>query len=90
MVSLAEYCTIWPTAGGQQYYTQAVATGRLRPILSYLVGWAVIVGEISTGSSCALNSAQIIASLVEVTYPDVVWKVSIDVPASSINPRYLD
>jgi hypothetical protein len=35
--------SIWPTAGGQQYYVQAVATGKLRPILSYLVGWAVIV-----------------------------------------------
>ncbi|OAL24488.1 hypothetical protein AYO20_10646 [Fonsecaea nubica] len=74
MMSLAEYCTIWPTAGGQQYYVQAVATGKLRPILSYLVGWAVIVGEISTGSSCAINSAQIIASFVEVTHPDFAWK----------------
>ena len=77
MMSLAEYCTIWPTAGGQQYYTQAVATGKLRPILSYLVGWAVIVGEISTGSSCALNSAAIIASFVEVTHPEFMWHVSI-------------
>ncbi|OAL27770.1 hypothetical protein AYO22_03312 [Fonsecaea multimorphosa] len=74
MMSLAEYCSIWPTAGGQQYYVQAVATGKLRPILSYLVGWAVIVGEISTGSSCALNSAEIIASFVEVTHPDFEWK----------------
>ncbi len=74
MVSLAEFCSIWPTAGGQQYYTQALATGRFRPFLSYLVGWAVLVGEISTGSSCALNSAQVIASFVEVTHPDFVWK----------------
>ncbi|KEF59056.1 uncharacterized protein A1O9_03899 [Exophiala aquamarina CBS 119918] len=73
-MSLAEYCSIWPTAGGQQYYTQAVAVGKLRPILSYLVGWAVIVGEISTGSSCAVNSAAIIASFVEVTHPEVEWK----------------
>ncbi|KAK5274036.1 hypothetical protein LTR96_000636 [Exophiala xenobiotica] len=73
MMSLAEYCSIWPTAGGQQYYTQAVATGPTRPFLSYFVGWAVIVGEISTGSSCALNSADIIASFVEVTHPDFAW-----------------
>jgi amino acid transporter len=76
MMSLAEYCSIWPTAGGQQYYTQAVATGPTRPFLSYFVGWAVIVGEISTGSSCALNSADIIASFVEVTHPDFAWHVS--------------
>ena len=77
MMSLAEYCSIWPTAGGQQYYTQAVATGATRPFLSYFVGWAVIVGEISTGSSCALNSADIIASFVQVTHPDFAWHVSI-------------
>ncbi|KAK5393265.1 hypothetical protein LTR79_009579 [Exophiala xenobiotica] len=76
MMSLAEYCSIWPTAGGQQCYTQAVATGPTRPFLSYFVGWAVIVGEISTGSSCALNSADIIASFVEVTHPDFAWHVS--------------
>ncbi|KAK0119256.1 hypothetical protein ONS95_008107 [Cadophora gregata] len=74
MTSLAEFCSIWPTAGGQQYYTQALATGKFRPFLSYLVGWAVLVGEISTGSSCALNSSQVIASFVEVTHPEFVWK----------------
>jgi choline transport protein len=75
MTSLAEYCSIWPTAGGQQYYTQALATGRSRPFLSYLVGWAIMVGEISTGSSCALNSAQIIASFVQIAHPNIEWKV---------------
>ena len=74
MTSLAEYCSIWPTAGGQQYYTQALASEKTRPLLSYLVGWAVIVGEISTGSSCALNSAQIVQSFVEVTHPEYNWQ----------------
>jgi hypothetical protein len=74
MLSLAELCSIWPTAGGQQYYTQALATAKYRPFLSYVVGWAVLVGEISTGSSCALNSAQIIASFVEITHPEYDWK----------------
>ncbi|CAI7678635.1 unnamed protein product [Penicillium pancosmium] len=77
MTSLAEYCSIWPTAGGQQYYTQALATGRSRPFLSYLVGWAIMVGEISTGSSCALNSAQIIASFVQIAHPNVEWKFEV-------------
>lgn len=73
MISLAEFCSIWPTAGGQQYYTQALATGRFRPFLSYVVGWAVLFGEISMSSSCALNSAGIIESFVNVTHPDFVW-----------------
>jgi Amino acid permease len=74
MASLAEYTSIWPTAGGQQYYTQAVSTGPWRPFLSYVVGWAVLVGEISTGSSCAVNNAAIVASFIEVTHPNVNWK----------------
>lgn len=34
-----------------------------------------MVGEISTGSSCALNSAQIIASFVQIAHPNIEWKV---------------
>lgn len=76
MTSLAEYCGIWPTAGGQQYYIQALSTRSTRPFLSYVVGWAIMVGEISTGSSCALNSAQIIAAFVQIAHPGTEWKVS--------------
>jgi amino acid transporter len=33
MASLAEYCSIWPTAGGQQFYVQVSfsASSRLLP-----------------------------------------------------------
>lgn len=73
MCSVAEFSSIWPTAGGQQYYTQALATGKMRPFLSYVVGWAVLFGEISMGSSCALNSSSIIQSFVEITHPEFLW-----------------
>lgn len=73
MASLAELCSIWPTAGGQQFYTQALATGSIRPFLSYTVGWAVLFGEIAVSASCSLNSASIIQSFVEITHPDYVW-----------------
>lgn len=99
MCSLAEYAGIWPTAGGQQYYTQAVSTERIRPFLSYLVGWAVLVGEVSTGSSCAINSANIVQSFVEITHPDFVWHswltwliycfFLIGPIISNLTPRYL-
>jgi choline transport protein len=45
MASLAEYCSLWPTAGGQKFYTQVVAPEKYRRFLSYLVGWCVLVGE---------------------------------------------
>ncbi|OAL26900.1 hypothetical protein AYO22_03844 [Fonsecaea multimorphosa] len=46
MASLAEYCSIWPTAGGQQFYTQVVAPEKSRRFLSYLVGCAQIVAAL--------------------------------------------
>lgn len=76
MASLAEYCGIWPTAGGQQYYVQVLAAPRYRPLLSYLVGWALMTAEMSVSASCALNNADIIGSFVGIVYPDLVWKVS--------------
>lgn len=87
MASLAEYCGIWPAAGGQQFYTQMLAPPRSRRFLSYLVGWCVLVGEVSTSSSCALNSAEILAAFIEVTHPDLAWKVG-DVPTGlSVGPQ---
>lgn len=74
MLSLAEYTTIWPTAGGQQFYTQRLAPARLAPFLSYIVGWAVLIGNISTSAGCAANSALIVQAFVEITHPDIVWK----------------
>ncbi|ETS80657.1 hypothetical protein PFICI_08186 [Pestalotiopsis fici W106-1] len=74
MASLAEYCGIWPTAGGQQYYVQVLASPRWRPLLSYLVGWGLIVAEMSVSASCALNNADIISSFVSILYPDLEWK----------------
>ena len=56
---------------------QVVAPQKSRRFLSYLVGWCVLVGEISTSSSCALNSADIVGALVEIIHPEVHWKVCI-------------
>ncbi|KAJ4249756.1 hypothetical protein NW762_012097 [Fusarium torreyae] len=74
MASLAEYCGIWPTAGGQQFYVQKLATEKYGPILSYFVGWCLLLAEIATGSSCALNSANIIGTMVTIFHPSVDWK----------------
>ena len=52
-----------------------VAPEKYRRFLSYVIGWCVLVGEISTSASCALNSAEIVAALVEITRPDIDWKV---------------
>ncbi|KAF5675052.1 choline permease [Fusarium circinatum] len=74
MASLAEYCGIWPTAGGQQFYVQKLATAKYRPFLSYFVGWCLLLAETATGSSCALNTANIIGTMVSIFHPNVEWK----------------
>ncbi|XEV01310.1 hypothetical protein FSHL1_006597 [Fusarium sambucinum] len=74
MASLAEYCGIWPTAGGQQFYVQKLATEKYRPFLSYFVGWCLLLAETATGSSCALNTANIIGTMVSIFHPNIDWK----------------
>ena len=74
MASLAEYCGIWPTAGGQQFYVQKLATEKYRPFLSYFVGWCLLLAETATGSSCALNTANIIGTMVSIFHPHIEWK----------------
>ncbi|KAF3765011.1 amino acid transporter [Cryphonectria parasitica EP155] len=73
MASLAEYCGIWPTAGGQQFYVQVLASPKWRPLLSYLVGWALMTAEMSVSSSCAIQNANIIGSFIQTVHPDFEW-----------------
>lgn len=75
MMSIAEYAALWPQAGGQQFFTQMVAPRKMKRFLSYVVGWCVLIGEISTSSSGALNSAQIVAAFVGITHPETTWRV---------------
>lgn len=65
---------------------QIVAPAKYRRFLSYLVGWCVMVGEVSTSSNCALNSAQIVAALVEITHPEIEWKVCFNIAVVYMGP----
>lgn len=52
-----------------------VAPASCRRFLSYVVGYCVLVGEVAVAAGCALNSADILATFVELTHPDIEWKV---------------
>ena len=54
---------------------QMVASAWCRRFLSYVVGYCVLVGEVSVAAGCALNSADIVATFVEITHPSINWKV---------------
>lgn len=105
--SLPRSAQWYRTQGTYLQNGQVVAPEKYRRFLSYVIGWCVLVGEvswivlqspnpphiprttiwkvicthtfsfqISTSSSCALNSAEIVAALVEITHPEISWKVS--------------
>ncbi|KAJ9646171.1 hypothetical protein H2204_000834 [Knufia peltigerae] len=74
MASLAEYCSLWPNAGGQAFYTQMVAPEKYRRFLSYTVSYCVLVCEVSVAAGCALNSANIVNTFVDITHPNIEWK----------------
>lgn len=52
-----------------------VAPEKYRRFLSYTVSYCVLVCEVSVAAGCALNSANIATSFVEITHPDIEWKV---------------
>ncbi|KAJ5995910.1 hypothetical protein N7481_002887 [Penicillium waksmanii] len=74
MASLAEMCSIWPYAGGQQVFTQRLAPPSVRRFLSYAIGWVIFLGEIATAASCTMNSAQVCIGIIQISYPD--WEAT--------------
>ncbi|KAF9641141.1 hypothetical protein BFW01_g500 [Lasiodiplodia theobromae] len=70
MSSLAEMCAVWPYAGGQQAFTKTLAPPSTRRFLSYAIGWVIFFGEIATSAGCAMNNAQIIGSLIQLSHPE--------------------
>ncbi|KAH0438386.1 hypothetical protein CcaCcLH18_03373 [Colletotrichum camelliae] len=70
MSSLAELCSVYPYAGGQQAFTKSLAPRRIRRLLSYLIGWVVLLGKIATSAGCSMNSALVVGGLVQLTHPD--------------------
>ncbi|KAI8260518.1 hypothetical protein K4K58_001927 [Colletotrichum sp. SAR11_239] len=70
MSSLAELCSVYPYAGGQQAFTKALAPQRVRRLLSYLIGWVVLLGEIATSAGCSMNSALVVGGLIQLTRSD--------------------
>ncbi|CAG9978447.1 unnamed protein product [Clonostachys byssicola] len=70
MASLGELCSVWPYAGGQQAFTKYMAPTNARRVLSYIIGWIVFLAEVATSAGCAMNNAQLIGGLVNLTHPD--------------------
>lgn len=64
-LSMAEFASIWPTAGGQYHWTAAMAPLKPRKVFGWfacwIVTWMTIVGSVSATFSCALQVQSYIA-----------------------------
>lgn len=64
--SLAEICSVYPTAGGVYYWAALLATPKWAPIASWVTGWLTLVGNWTVTLSINFGGAQLILSGISV------------------------
>jgi len=77
--SLGEITSVYPTAGGVYYQTFMLAPAKYKRILSWICGWAYVVGNITITLAVNFGSALFIISCVNVfeKSPGVgIWEAS--------------
>lgn len=64
--SLAEICSVYPTAGGVYYWSALLSTPRWAPITSWITGWLTLVGNWTVTLSINFGGAQLILSAISL------------------------
>ncbi|CZR69002.1 related to HNM1-Choline permease [Phialocephala subalpina] len=75
-VSLAEFLSAYPTAGGQYHWVAVISWKRWVPLLSWITGWINTSGWIALVASGGLLGSQLIVgiiSLVNANYTPQRW-----------------
>ncbi|KAH8426699.1 GABA permease GabA [Aspergillus melleus] len=67
-VSLAEFLSAYPTAGGQ-YHWVAVAWEKWMPILSWITGWANVSGWLALTATGGLLGSELILGAITIMHP---------------------
>ncbi|KAI1101130.1 amino acid transporter [Jackrogersella minutella] len=70
--SLAEICSVYPTAGGVYYWAALLSTPRWAPIASWVTGWLTLVGNWTVTLSINFGGAQLILSAISLWNEDFV------------------
>jgi amino acid permease (GABA permease) len=70
--SLAEICSVYPTAGGVYYWAALLSTPRWAPIASWITGWLTLVGNWTVTLSINFGGAQLILSAISLWNEDFV------------------
>ncbi|RYP44228.1 hypothetical protein DL768_009292 [Monosporascus sp. mg162] len=70
--SLAEICSVYPTAGGVYYWSALLSTPRWAPVTSWITGWLTLVGNWTVTLSINFGGAQLILSAISLWNEDFV------------------
>lgn len=70
--SLAEICSVYPTAGGVYYWAALLATPKWAPIACWVTGWLTLVGNWTVTLSINFGGAQLILSAISIFNEDFV------------------
>lgn len=70
--SLAEICSVYPTAGGVYYWAALLSTPEWAPIASWVTGWLTLVGNWTVTLSINFGGAQLILSAISLWNEDFV------------------
>lgn len=70
--SLAEICSVYPTAGGVYYWSAMLSTKEWAPIMSFTDGWLTLVGNWTVTLSINFSGAQLILSAISLWNEDFI------------------
>lgn len=70
--SLAEICSVYPTAGGVYYWSALLSEPKWAPIASWITGWLTLVGNWTVTLSINFGGAQLILSAISLWNEDFV------------------
>src|ERR1700743_1812372 len=62
--SLAEICSVYPTAGGVYYWSAMLSTRKWAPMVSYIDGWLTLIGNWTVTLSINFSGGQLILSAI--------------------------
>ncbi|KAE8440641.1 hypothetical protein EG329_007007 [Mollisiaceae sp. DMI_Dod_QoI] len=69
-VSLAEFLSAYPTAGGQYHWVAVISWKRWVPLLSWITGWINTSGWIALVASGGLLGSQLIVGVISLMNPN--------------------
>lgn len=64
--SLAEICSVYPTAGGVYYWSAMLSTKNWAPMVSYIDGWLTLIGNWTVTLSINFSGGQLILSAISL------------------------